>query len=126
LSFSSVSLTKDELRQYRQQFIENYIKVFDMHLRQLVDIRNKIFSHVRQMDELLNNYSPDVVRFDLYSDFLSALAHEPVPDKWQIIFDEVIRKVINNIVEFNNLNVIYLDDHSFDMDKKIIHSIKNS
>lgn len=127
MSYSHISLTKDELRQYKQKFIETYIRTFDIHLRQLVDMRNKIFNHVRQMDELINNTTSNIVRFDLYSDFHSVFANEPVPDKWVDIFNEITTKINQNIVEFNNLDVVYLGDlGSLDLDQRIISSIKNS
>jgi hypothetical protein len=130
LSYETFSFTREELRKYKEQFFLTYIRPFDIHIRQLVDMRNKLHEQVKQMDKILHDYyfTSNIIRIDQYSfDGIFGGSTERIPDKWQEIFNEIIVKVNHNTCEFNNLDGAYLGDlQSLDLDQRIIRSIKNS
>ena len=128
MSYHTYSLSRRELTKYKDKFFETYIKPFDMHLVQLVDMRNRLYSQVKQLDRILHTSNSDVMRFDVFSNIYEVFGGsvEKPLDKWQEIFDEVIRKLYNNMIEFSNLDASFLDVHSFELDEKIIKSVKNS
>lgn len=104
---------------YKEEFIQTYIRTFDIYISQLVDMRNKIFQHAK-IDQIPINRYTNTACIDTF-EWLEG------DDKWQEIFDNIIRKVTQNILEFNDLNAFYLQDLSrFDFDKKILRSAQNS
>jgi hypothetical protein len=118
LSYQRFSFTREELGRYKEQFFFTYIRPFDIHLTQLVSIRNKLHNKVKEIDNIINNnyFTSNIIRIEQYSFEL---------DKWQDIFNEIITKVNQNTLEFYNLGE-YLDLDHLDLDQKIIQSVKNS
>ena len=93
-------------------------------------MRNKIHKQVKQIDRLLNDYyfTSNIIRIEQYSlEGMLGGSTEPIPDKWVDIFNEIIIKLNHNTVEFNNLDVVYLDDlDNLDLDQRITRSVTNS
>jgi hypothetical protein len=127
LSYQTFSFTREELRKYKKQFFLTYIRPFDIHLTQLVDMRNKLHNQVKQIDSILNDYyfTSNIIRIEQCS-LDEVFGFGEPRNKWIDIFNEIITKVNHNTVEFSNLDAVYLDLDHLDLDPILAQSVKNS